>query len=121
VVWRLSNRDGAGLAILKEPADKSVHHASRPDHQTRLISYPERARALAIASACRSLTHLALYDQSIRDKYQLAKIAGGNISSKTFIVIPVAASNEGDIQSTEARSHRKATILRSCSDVAWCS
>jgi hypothetical protein len=28
-VWRLSNRDVASLAILKEPAKKSVHHASR--------------------------------------------------------------------------------------------
>ena len=38
--------------------------------------------------------HLALYDQSMWDKYQLAKIAGGNISSNTFIVTGATASSD---------------------------
>jgi hypothetical protein len=73
--------------------------------------------------------HLALYDQSIWDKYQLAKIAGGNISSNTFIVMPAAASNEGDIQSKEgpfspkgnniAVLQRRGVVFLACHNAIW--
>jgi hypothetical protein len=53
---------------------------------------------------CVSGTHgaaqLALYDQETWDKYQLAKIAGGNVVRNTFIVAPPAPSSE-DFQSTD--------------------
>jgi hypothetical protein len=64
--------------------------------------------------------HLALYDQATWDKYQLAKLAGGNISSNTFIVVPAAASHDPtDIRSTDGAFSPK--VSRCCSGAASCS
>jgi hypothetical protein len=41
-------------------------------------------------SGTHGAAHLALYDQDTWDKYQLAKVAGGNILRNTFIVVPSA-------------------------------
>jgi hypothetical protein len=50
--------------------------------------------------------HLALYDQTTWDKYQLAQIAGSNISSNTFIVVPAAASHDPDNDLLDGANHR---------------
>ena len=53
-------------------------------------------------SATHGSAHLALFDQDMWDKYQLAKLAGGNISRNTFILAPPTASQApADFQSTE--------------------
>src|ERR1700678_4016464 len=45
-------------------------------------------------SATHGPAHLALYDQAMWDKYQLAKIAGGSVNSNTFIALPAAAAHD---------------------------
>jgi hypothetical protein len=45
-------------------------------------------------SATHGTAHLALFDQSMWDKYQLAKLAGGNITGNTFIGLPSAAAHD---------------------------
>ena len=53
-------------------------------------------------SATHGSAHLALFDQEMWDKYQLAKLAGSNVSSNTFIMAPSASSHEpDDFQSAE--------------------
>ena len=74
--------------------------------------------------------HLALYDQPTWDKYQLSKIAGGDISSNTFIVVPAAASHDpADIQSTDgafspkgnniAVLQRRGIVFLACHNAIW--
>jgi sarcosine oxidase delta subunit len=74
--------------------------------------------------------HLALYDQLAWDKYQLAKIAGGNLTSNTFIVVPAAASHDlADIQSTDgafspkgnnvAVLQRRGVVFLACHNAIW--
>ena len=74
--------------------------------------------------------HLALYDQSMWDKYQLAKIAGGNISSNTFIVAAATASHDpADIQSVDgpfspkgnniAILQRRGVVFLACHNAIW--
>ena len=64
-------------------------------------------------SATHGSAHLALFDQDMWDKYQLAKLAGGNISRNTFIVAPPASSHDpGDFQSAEgAFSSKNNSVL----------
>ncbi len=74
--------------------------------------------------------HLALYDQPTWDKYQLAKIAGGNITSNTFIVVPAAASHDpADIQSIDGAFspkgnnvvvlQRRGVVFLACHNAIW--
>jgi hypothetical protein len=44
-------------------------------------------------SATHGLAHLALFDQDMWDKYQLAKWAGGNITRNAFVLAPPAFSH----------------------------
>jgi hypothetical protein len=74
--------------------------------------------------------HLALHDQATWDKYQLAKIAGGNIASNTFIVVPPAAARDpADIQSTDGAFspkgnnivvlQRRGVVFLACHNAIW--
>jgi hypothetical protein len=74
--------------------------------------------------------HLAPYDQPAWDKYQLAKIAGSNITSNTFIVVPTAASlDPADIQSTDGVFspkgnnvvvlQRRGVVFLACHNAIW--
>jgi hypothetical protein len=74
--------------------------------------------------------HLALYDQSTWDKYQLAKIAGGNISSNTFIMNAATAPQDpADIQSIDgplspkgnniAILQRRGVVFLACHNAIW--
>jgi hypothetical protein len=74
--------------------------------------------------------HLALYDQPAWDKYQLAKIAGGGVTSNTFIVVPAAASHDpADIQSTDGAFspkgnnvvvlQRRGVVFLACHNAIW--
>jgi hypothetical protein len=44
-------------------------------------------------SATHGSAHLALYDQETWDKYQLAKIAGADVTPNTFILAPPASAH----------------------------
>jgi hypothetical protein len=63
--------------------------------------------------------HLALYDQTTWDKYQLAKIAGSNISSTWCRLRPPTIRPTSSRPT--ARSRRKATMSRYFSAAASCS
>jgi hypothetical protein len=81
-------------------------------------------------SGTHGAAHLALYDQATWDKYQLAKIAGGNITSNTFIVVPDAASHDpADFQSPDgafspkgnniAVLQRRGVVFLACHNAIW--
>ncbi len=83
---------------------------------------------------CVSATHgpaqLALYDQDTWDKYQLAKIAGGNVARNTFILVPPASAHDpADFQSMEgafsskdnsiAVLQRRGVVFLACHNAIW--
>jgi hypothetical protein len=81
-------------------------------------------------SATHGAAHLALYDQATWDKYQLAKIAGGNVSRNTFILVPAAASHDpADFQSVEGAFsakdngvvvlQRRGAVFMACHNAIW--
>jgi hypothetical protein len=81
-------------------------------------------------SATHGPAHLSLYDQETWDKYQLAKMAGGNVTNNRFIVTPPAASHDpADFQSTEgvfsskdnsiAVLQRRGAVFLGCHNAIW--
>jgi hypothetical protein len=83
---------------------------------------------------CVSATHgpaqLALYDQEMWDKYQLAKIAGGNATRNTFILAPPASAHDpADFQSMEGPFsskdnsivvlQRRGVVFMACHNAIW--
>jgi hypothetical protein len=81
-------------------------------------------------SGTHGAAHLALFDQPTWDKYQLAKLAGGNIRSNTFIVVPPAASHDpADFQSPDgvfspqgnniAVLQRRGVVFLACHNAIW--
>ena len=81
-------------------------------------------------SATHGSAHLALFDQDMWDKYQLAKLAGGNISRNTFISAPSALSHDAaDFQSAEDAFSRKdnnvvvlqrrGVVFMACHNAIW--
>jgi intracellular sulfur oxidation DsrE/DsrF family protein len=81
-------------------------------------------------SATHGPAHLALYDQEMWDKYQLAKIAGGNVSHNSFIALPTAAAHDpADFQSMEgaysskdnsiAVLQRRGVVFMACHNAIW--
>jgi len=81
-------------------------------------------------SATHGSAHLALFDQEMWDKYQLAKWAGGNITRNTFIQAPPAFSHDpGDFQSAEGVFsskdnsvlvlQRRGVVFMACHNAIW--
>ena len=81
-------------------------------------------------SATHGSAHLALFDQETWDKYQLAKLAGGNIGRNTFILVPPASAHDPtDFQSTEgafspkansiAVLQRRGVVFMACHNAIW--
>jgi hypothetical protein len=81
-------------------------------------------------SATHGPAHLALYDQAMWDKYQLAKIAGGNIASNTFTAVPPAAAHDAaDFQALEGAFssknnsitvlQRRGAVFLACHNAIW--
>ncbi len=81
-------------------------------------------------SATHGSAHLALYDQQMWDKYQLAKIAGGNVSANTFIALPAAAAHDpADFQAADgafsskdnsiAVLQRRGVVFLACHNAIW--
>jgi hypothetical protein len=83
---------------------------------------------------CVSATHgpaqLALYDQETWDKYQLAKLAGGDVTRNTFIVAPPASAHDPrDFQSHEGVFsskdnsivvlQRRGVVFMACHNAIW--
>jgi hypothetical protein len=81
-------------------------------------------------SATHGAAHLALFDQAMWDKYQLAKLAGGNITGNTFIALPSASAHDpADFQSVEgafsskdnsvAVLQRRGVVFMACHNAIW--
>ncbi len=81
-------------------------------------------------SATHGSAHLAIYDQETWDKYQLAKLAGGNITRNTFILAPPAAAHDpADFQSMEGAFspksnsipvlQRRGVVFMACHNAIW--
>ena len=81
-------------------------------------------------SATHGLAHLALYDQPMWDKYQLAKLAGGNIAANTWIALPPAAAhNPADFQASDGAFsskdngitvlQRRGVVFLACHNAIW--
>lgn len=81
-------------------------------------------------SATHGSAHLALYDQQIWDKYQLAKIAGGNVGSNSFIAVPAAAAHDpADFQALDGAFsskdnsitvlQRRGVVFLACHNAIW--
>jgi intracellular sulfur oxidation DsrE/DsrF family protein len=81
-------------------------------------------------SATHGAAHLALFDQDTWDKYQLAKLAGGNISRNTFIDTPAASNHDpADFQATDgafsskdnsiAVLQRRGVVFMACHNAIW--
>jgi hypothetical protein len=83
---------------------------------------------------CVSATHgpaqLALYDQETWDKYQLAKLARGDVSRNTFVVAPPASAHDPlDFQSPEGVFsskdnsivvlQRRGVVFMACHNAIW--
>ena len=81
-------------------------------------------------SATHGAAHLALFDQAMWDKYQLARLAGGNITRNTFIDQPAASSQSpAQFQSAEgpysSRNNsivalqRRGVVFMACHNAIW--
>jgi hypothetical protein len=81
-------------------------------------------------SATHGPAHLALYDQAMWDKYQLGKIAGGTISSNTFIALPAASAHDStDFQASDGAFsskdnsitvlQRRGAVFLACHNAIW--
>jgi hypothetical protein len=83
---------------------------------------------------CVSATHgpaqLALYDQDAWDKYQLAKLAGGDVARNTFIIAPPASTHdprdfqwpEGVFSSKDNSIvvlQRRGVVFMACHNAIW--
>jgi hypothetical protein len=81
-------------------------------------------------SATHGLAHLALYDQDTWDKYQLAKLAGRDVTRNTFVVAPPASAHDPlDFQSPEGAFsskdnsivvlQRRGVVFMACHNAIW--
>jgi hypothetical protein len=81
-------------------------------------------------SATHGAAHLALYDQTMWDKYQLANIAGGNVGSNTFIALPDASAHDtADFQAADGAFsakdnsvtvlQRRGVVFLACHNAIW--
>jgi hypothetical protein len=81
-------------------------------------------------SATHGPAHLALYDQDTWDKYQLAKLPGGNVTRNTFIIAPPASARDpADFQSMEGAFsskdnsivvlQRRGVVFMACHNAIW--
>jgi len=95
-VWDNTDLTGPWLNVMRNSLNSQVWGFRKPD--------------FLCVSATHGLAHLALYDQDTWDKYQLARIAGGNVARNTFIGTP-PAGDSGDFQSPEGMFSPKANSI----------
>jgi hypothetical protein len=114
--WDNTDLTGPWLNVMRNSLNSQIWGFRQPD--------------FLCVSATHGPAHLALYDQETWDKYQLAKIAGGNVARNTFIIAPPAATHDpADFQSMEGAFSPKSnsvTVLQqrgvvfmACSNAIW--
>jgi hypothetical protein len=79
-IWDHTNLDGPWLNLMRNSLNAQVWSYKNPD--------------FLCVSGTHGTAHLALYDQSIWDKYKLADLTKGKFKSNTLIVEPKAASGD---------------------------
>ena len=77
-MWDNQNINGPWMNLMRNMLNTQVYSFKHPDFLT--------------VGAMHGPAHLSMYDQAMWDKYQLAKLAGANFTSNTFIVEQRAAS-----------------------------
>jgi hypothetical protein len=115
-VWDHTDLTGPWLNGMRNTLNGQIYAFNQPD--------------FLCVSGTHGPAHLALYDQPAWDKYQLAKNAGGNVTSNTFIVVPPAASHDpSDIQSPDGAFspkannvvvlQRRGVVFLACHNAIW--
>ncbi len=79
-VWDNTDLAGPWLNLMRNSINAQIWSWKHPDF-------------LAV-SATHGPAHLALYDQTIWDKYNLASFTGGKFKSNTFLAVPAAAQED---------------------------
>jgi hypothetical protein len=114
--WDHTDLSGSWLNGMRNTLNGQIYAFNQPD--------------FLCVSGTHGLAHLALYEQAAWDKYQLAKIAGGNITSNTFIIVPAGVSHDpADIQSTDGAFspkgnnivvlQRRGVVFLACHNAIW--
>jgi hypothetical protein len=114
--WDNTDLTGPWLNVMRNSLNSQIWGFRQPD--------------FLCVSATHGPAHLALYDQDTWDKYQLAKIAGGNVIRNTFILAPPASAHDpADFQSTEgvfsskdnsiAVLQRRGVVFMACHNAIW--
>jgi hypothetical protein len=114
--WDHTELSGPWLNVMRNSMNAQVWSFRHPD--------------FLCVSATHGSAHLALYDQATWDKYQLAKVAGGNIASNTFIALPLASAHDpADFQAVDgafsskdnsiAVLQRRGVVFLACHNAIW--
>jgi intracellular sulfur oxidation DsrE/DsrF family protein len=114
--WDHTDLSGPWLNVMRNSMNAQVWSFRHPD--------------FLCVSATHGSAHLALYDQPMWDKYQLAKIASGNIASNTFITLPPASAHDAaDFQAADgafsskdnsiAVLQRRGVVFLACHNAIW--
>ncbi|MGC9269923.1 transcriptional initiation protein Tat [Acidiphilium sp.] len=115
-VWDNTNLLGPWLNLMRNAVNVQTYSYRQPD--------------AIVVSITHALAHLALFDQDLWDKYQLAKMTGGKMTRNTLIDIPKAAStNPADFNDTsgvfspEDNSltvlQRRGVVFLGCHNAIW--
>jgi len=124
----LAYKGGPRLACDNTDLNGSWLNGMRNTMNSQIWSF--REPNFLCVSATHGSAHLALFDQDTWDKYQLAKLAGGNISHNKFIVAPSAfAHDPADFQSAEGAFstkgsnilvlQRRGAVFMACHNSIW--
>jgi hypothetical protein len=114
--WDNTDLTGPWLNVMRNSLNSQIWAFRQPD--------------FLCVSATHGPAHLALYDQDTWEKYQLAKIAGGNVTHNTFILAPPASAHDpADFQSTEGVFstkdnsitvlQRRGVVFMACHNAIW--
>jgi hypothetical protein len=114
--WDHTDLAGPWLNLMRNSLNTEIWSFSHPD--------------FLCVSATHGPAHLALYDQATWDKYQLAKIAGGSVTSNTFTVVPPASAHDpADFQALEGAFssknnsitvlQRRGAVFLACHNAIW--
>ena len=114
--WDNTDLHGPWLNVMRNSMNTQIWSFKHPD--------------FLCVSATHGLAHLALYDDAMWEKYRLAKIAGGDVTSNRFVAEPPGLSFDmqhfqsstggfspraGTIQTL----HRRGAVFMGCHNAIW--
>jgi len=115
-VWDIQNIAGPWMNLMRNMLNTQVYSFKHPDFIT--------------TAAMHGPAHLAMYDQATWDKYQLAKLAGANFATNTFIVEQRAGSADSKNYQDEEGAYsprnnsvpalqRRGVVFLCCHNAIW--